>query len=82
MIEDDEKMLARIVLTSKYKRGIIKSLAEKDMSYLELIDQLHLTSTCLSYHILRMRAVGLLTRRHTRYTLSKIGEKIAKQHIE
>jgi predicted transcriptional regulator len=79
--ENGERRVAGIILSSQAETDIVRSLTIRGKRFSELQKELGMTSGRLNYHLIRLRAVGILTQRDKHYVLSAKGEKIAKKYL-
>jgi len=77
----NEKRLAGIILSSTSETELVERLVEGEKRFSELKDTLDWSSGRLHYHILRLRANGIVSRRPSGYGLTEKGKKIAKKYL-
>ena len=81
MPEENIRKAAGEVLSSNCRTEVVKRLADKDLGFEQLRRELNATSGNLAYHLMRLRSVGLLTRRQSRYCLTDAGKMIVEKFL-
>jgi len=80
--EKDMESLGGMVLSSKVRRRILRSLLERERRFSDLLQKTQTTHGNLNYHLISMRSVGLLMKQRNVYALSRLGKKVARRYLE
>lgn len=79
---NEERRIAGKILSSKSETDIVSTVASGGRKrFSELQEELNMTSGRLNYHLIRLRALGILSRGHEGYSLTQKGKKIAQKYL-
>jgi len=78
---NNERRLAGIVFRSSSEMDLISTLAKSEKRFSQLQKGLGMSTGNLNYHLVKLKAEGLVAKSEQGYTLSDVGRTIYEKYL-